>query len=336
MAATFPEWRRLHDLLAHIKSTGVERLEAEEIVEFGKLYRRAAADLAYQRTHEAEPARIAFLNDLLGECYPYVYAAPRRPLPSVITFFTTEFPRAVRAQALWILLAVALSLVPALICFAITWHDRAIADQVLPGEFMATMESIAARHHAPKDWLPLMERTPAAAMIMTNNIRVSILAFAGGMTAGLLTIYLMVYNGIMIGVLGAAVGLDGPATALNFWAFVAPHGVLELTAIFIAGGAGLLMGYAIVNPGLLPRRVALRRAALEALKLMLGVAAILVVAGCIEGFFSPLPNVAEHTKLAVAAAEGFVFFSYLAFAGRGSAIPAGQAPRAVYTSLPPV
>lgn len=326
MADIAAEWKRLQELLALIKSAGVERLDADEILEFGKLYRRAAAELAYQRTHEAEPHRIVFLNDLLGQCYPYVYVTPRHPWPSIARFFTTDFPRAVRTHACWILLAFTLSMLPALIAFAMTWHDRAIADQVLPAELTASMDSIAARHHVPKDWLPLLERTPAAALIMTNNIRVSILAFAGGMTGGVLTIFLMVYNGVMVGVIAAAVALDSPATAINFWGFVAPHGVLELTAIFIAGGAGLLMGYAIVNPGTLPRRIALRAAALEAVKLLLGVAATLIIAGLVEAFFSPL-LLPEWIKFVVAGGEGILFFGYLALAGRRNDM-VHRAPRA--------
>ena len=77
MATTYPEWKRLEDLLEWLRSSGCDRLEADEIIEFGKLYRRAAAELSYHRTHEADPARVLYLNDLVGRCYPYVYAAPR-------------------------------------------------------------------------------------------------------------------------------------------------------------------------------------------------------------------------------------------------------------------
>lgn len=316
MEHAYPEWQRLQDILARIKAEGFEALQADEIIEFGKLYRRAMAELAFQRMHEADPKRLAFLNELTAQSYPYVYVAPRRPWPSVGRFFAADFPRAFRQHFPWILLATLLSLIPALISYLLTTHDRAIAAQVLPAELMYAADSVSERHHSPKDWLPLLERTPAAGMIITNNIKVSVLAFAGGMTGGLLTIFLMIYNGVMLGVVGAAVAVDGPSTALSFWAFVAPHGVLELTAIFISGGAGLLLAYALLNPGELPRRVALRRAGLEALKLMLGVAAMLVVAGCIESFFSPT-LIDEEIKLTVASGEFILLFSYLGLAGRG-------------------
>ncbi|MHB9025657.1 MAG: stage II sporulation protein M [Armatimonadota bacterium] len=335
MATTYPEWKRLAEILATLRSVGFEKLDADEIIEFGKLYRRAASELAFHRTHEADPARVAYLNDLVGQCYPYVYTAQRRPWPSLQRFFTHVFPATLRRHAGFVLLAFGLSLLAALICFWITWHDRAVADQVLPPELMGMLDELVHRHHTPKEWMEALESAPMAGFIISNNIHVSILAFAGGMTAGLLTLFVMLYNGVMLGVVAAAIGLDGPATALNFWAFVAPHGVLELTAIFISGGAGLLMAYAMVNPGEYPRRVALRNAGKEALKLMLGVAAMLVVAGLIEGFFSPR-NIPEEIKLYVAGAEAVLLVAYLFFAGRRKDAEDEAPFGTLMTPLPPV
>jgi len=335
MPSLFPEWDRLREILATIHAQGFKSLSSEEIFEFGRLYRRACAELAFQRTHEADLPRLTFLNDLVGQCYAFVYVAPTHSWPSVWRFFTEGFPRAVRRHALLILLATLISLIPACIGYLVTWHDPAVANEVLPADLMEHMGDIVARHHTPKDWAPLIERAPMASFIMTNNIRISMLAFAGGMTAGILTILLLIYNGLMLGVVGAAVALDGGATALNFWAFVAPHGVLELTSIFISGGAGLLLAYAIINPGTLPRRIALRNAGKEALTLMLGLAATLVVAGTVESFFSPL-NIPELIKLTFASIEALLYFSYLLLAGRN----AREMPEAPFgtlmTPVPPV
>jgi len=334
MPSNYPEWNRLLEILSVVKTSGFKELGTEEIVEFGRLYRRAASELAFQRTHEADPQRLAFLNDLVGQCYAQVYVAPHRPWPSIPRFFTTDFPRAIRRNALLIIIAVLISLIPAAIGYAITLRDPVMANQLYP-EFMDGKEQIVARHHTPKDWMQLTERAPTACFIMTNNIKVSFMAFAGGMTLGIVTILLLISNGVMLGVIGAAVAQDGGRTALNFWAFVAPHGVLELTSIFIAGGAGLVLAYAIINPGELPRRIALRNAGKEALTLILGVAATLVVAGTIEAFFSPL-NIPEEFKLVFACVEAVFYFSYLLFAGRNAQeepeTPFGK----LMTPVPPV
>jgi len=175
-----------------------------------------------------------------------------------------------------------------------------------------------------------------ASFIMTHNIGITFLVFAGGMTGGLITLVSLIYNGLMLGIIGAGVGLHHPATALNFWAFVAPHGVIELSAIYIAGGAGLLIGYTLINPGNYPRRVALMRAGKEGFVLIAGVALLLVVAGCIEGFFSPL-NIHEAIKLVVAVVLCLLLYAYLLFAGRGRPAEADlPAPHRLMTPLPPM
>lgn len=332
----YPEWQRPLDLLGRIASEGFDRLSADEIIEFGKWYRRAAVELAYQRTRGADPERIAFLNDLVGRCYAYVYVAPHRPLPSVLRFFTAEFPRAFRRHGLWMLISALVFFLPAVLGFVITWHDRALAAQVLSPQLVEAIDTIVERHNQPKDWLTAKERPQAASEIMTNNIGVTILVFAGGMTGGIITVVSLVFNGLMLGIIGAGVAQSGAGPTLNFWAFVAPHGVIELSAIYIAGGAGLLLGYALINPGVYPRRVALMRAGREAFILIMGVAALLVVAGLVEGFFSPA-MIDEEFKYTVAVVLFGLLYSYLFLAGRGAADPADHPALArLMVPLPPM
>lgn len=334
MARDYPEWERLQAILAVIGRQGCGALQAAELIEFGKLYRRAATELAFQRAHGADAARLAFLNDLVGRCYPHVYVAPHTPWPSVARFFTTDFPCAIRRHLGWILLATLAALIPAAIGFLLTWHDRTLADQILPAQLMEMLDPLAERHHTASEWASVMHSPEMMGRIITNNVQISIMAFGGGMTAGIFTLYLLIFNGLMLGVIGAAVALDGASTMLNFWAFVAPHGVFELTAIFISGGAGLLLAYAIINPGEVPRATALKRAGREALLLMLGVAAMLVLAGTVESWYSPR-NVPEADKLLVAALEATLLTAYFALAGRRAATIA-PSPSHQITPLPPV
>lgn len=124
-----------------------------------------------------------------------------------------------------------------------------------------------------------------SAEIMTNNIKVAIFAFAGGITFGLVTVYLMVYNGIIIGALAALFWHHGKS--YDFWAYIVPHGMIELTAIFIAGGAGLLMGYKLFVPGQYTRGYQLKQHAKRSVQLLLGTIPLFVIAGTIEGFITP-------------------------------------------------
>ncbi|HSB77051.1 MAG TPA: stage II sporulation protein M, partial [Terriglobales bacterium] len=145
--------------------------------------------------------------------------------------------------------------------------------------------------------------------ILTNNISVAMATFAMGILAGLGTVYMLFFNGLLIGVIGTACWQAGMSRQL--WSFVAPHGVLELPAIFIAGGAGLLLARGLLFPGTLPRRDSLVEAGGRAVRLVLGVIPMLVVAGFIEGYLSP-SNFPAPLKFALGAALALALVMYLA------------------------
>src|SRR5437667_9036250 len=115
---------------------------------------------------------------------------------------------------------------------------------------------------------------------MTIILSVSFAAFAMGISAGIGTIWMMIINGLLIGVIGAATWKAG--MAMQLWSFVAPHGVLELPAIFIAGGAGLEIARGLLFPGLLPRKISLAQAGGRGARLLLGTIPMLIIAGLIE------------------------------------------------------
>ena len=140
----------------------------------------------------------------------------------------------------------------------------------------------------------------ASSSITINNLKVCFAAIAGGITAGLYTVFIMANNGLHIGAVATLVGKNN--LAYPFWAFVFPHGSLELPAIFLAGGAGLLIGKAIVFPGDYKRIDALKLNGIKAAQLLLGIIPLLVIAGTIEGFFSPSPLVPSPIKYLVGTA----------------------------------
>lgn len=155
-------------------------------------------------------------------------------------------------------------------------------------------------------------------MIMTNNIQVTIYTFAFGAMFGVGTLFFLAYNGANFGAIIALVYNAGFGNDLL--TFVAGHGVVELSCIFIAGGAGLLIGTALIMPGDLSRADALKTNGMEAVRLMLGVALLLVVAGIIEGFISPAA-IDPRIKYSIAALTGLALYAYLIFAGREEVKP---------------
>jgi uncharacterized membrane protein SpoIIM required for sporulation len=173
------------------------------------------------------------------------------------------------------------------------------------------METIERRHMWTDSIVAI--KPVASSGIMTNNLTVAFTAFAMGITAGLGTIYMMATNGVLIGVIGAATWRAG--MALQLWSFVAAHGVLELPAIFIAGGAGLEIARGMLFPGMLPRKESLARAGERGVRLLLGTIPMLVIAGVIEGFFLS-SNAPVAMKFALAAVLFAALLSYLFLVGR--------------------
>lgn len=311
-------FEKLEQILKRIESNGLRSLPGGDVLEFGHLYRRAVSALSTARSHGIDDDYIEYLNQLVSRAYGHIYITESKGWPSVPNFFKKEFPQSFRRNLLFILIAFLIFAGAGIFAFGEVYRDPGTADIVLGPGTSDIIDQIASRHEGNKNWMPESERPVMSSFVITNNIKVAILAFATGILAGVLTFAILFYNGLMIGVIGAAVFARGPHIATGFWSFVAPHGVIELTAIFIAGGAGLMLGWAVLNPGEYTRGTALKLAGREAFKLILGVASMLVVAGIIEGFFSPsmLP---ETLKLVVAGMIGIVEFSYLFLAGRETA-----------------
>lgn len=306
---------QLADMLDKIESGGLRRLSEDDLLTFGRLYRSAASALAAARSHGVQDAEIQRLNQLVARAYGHVYVAESKGWPSIRTFFAKEFPQSFRRNLLFIAVAFGVFTIAALFAFGVTRNDPGLADVVLGPGTTTMMDSIAERHQGKQDWLPEEFRPIMSSGIMTNNISVAFFAFSGGILAGLGTLFILLYNGLFMGVVAAAVAAHGRDVAVGFWGFVAPHGVTELTAIFTAAGAGLMLGWVFVNPGDYTRGAALKLAARDAIQLVIGVVAMLVVAGVIEAFFSPT-LIPEAVKFAFAGAETFILFSYLFVAGR--------------------
>jgi uncharacterized membrane protein SpoIIM required for sporulation len=309
------QYSELEDLLAQAGKLGIKALPGRDLVRLGQLYRRAAAELSIARTQGIDGKRIEYLNSIVGRSYEYVYHVIRKPYPSLKNFYLNEFPQVFRKNLQFIGSAFLLFILAALFSGMMVVRDPGKADIILGPTATAAIENVAQRHVGTKDWMPKETRPLVSAQIIGNNVRVSIMAFAMGIFACLPTLIVLFYNGLFLGVIGGAVVAKGPHIALGFYSFVAPHGVIELTAIFIAAGAGLLLGWNLLCPGIYSRKNALRLAGRDAFVLVVGVTSMLLIAGLIEAFFSPtmLPN---PFKLSVALVLGVMLYTYLFTCGR--------------------
>ena len=248
-----------------------------------------------------------YLNQLLGRAHNLIYMGHKPKISGLVRFYAQTFPRVFRETFRQTLLALLIFVVTGIATWAVTIHDPTFAHRMLGPQMMDTIERKEMWTQSIVTIKPL-----AASGILTNNLAVSFTTFAMGITAGIGTIWMMVTNGMLIGVIGAATWRAG--MALQLWTFVAPHGVLELPAIFIAGGAGLEIARGMLFPGLLPRRESLARAGGRAARLVLGIVPILVIAGIIEGFLSP-SGIAVPLKFLLAAVLFAALTTYLARPG---------------------
>ncbi|HVW08411.1 MAG TPA: stage II sporulation protein M [Bryobacteraceae bacterium] len=307
LSVSWIEKRRRHweelDRLTERAQRGLHGLGHSELRELGLLYRQTAADLAVAHEDESGAHIAAYLNRLLGKSHNIVYMGHRpRAFSRILSFYRDEYPRLFREMLPGTLVAVAIFFFTMIAGWAVTIYNPAFAHRMLGEQMMDTIAKREMWTHSVLTIQPL-----AASGIMTNNLTVSFTTFALGITV-VGTIWMMLLNGLLMGVIGAATWHAG--MAISLWSFVAPHGVLELPAIFIAGGAGFEISRGLLFPGLLPRRESLARAGSRASRLLLATIPLLLIAGTIEGFFSPGPAPVT-AKFTLAAILGSALAVYL-------------------------
>ncbi len=302
-------WTRLESIVDVSSRRGVAALSYRELQELALLYRQVAADLAKVREDPMSARLSDYLNQLLARAHNLIYMGRRTSPRGILPFYGRTFPQVFRSTFDYTALATLLFAAGGLIGFLICLADPAFQRYFLGPAMAETIERRKMWTHSIVAIKPL-----AATGIMTNNLTVSFAAFASGITGGLGTIYLLLTNGLLMGVITAACWQASMGAQLL--EFVAPHGVLELPAIFIAGGAGLLLARGLLFPGNLPRRYSLVFYGGQSARLILGIVPILVVAGLVEGFISPSPYPAL-AKFLLAGILAALLAVYLSMTGRG-------------------
>jgi len=310
LAVHGPAWERLAALTARARR-GTGRLDAVEIDELVRLYQRTSTHLSYARTYYRDPALVARLTGLVAAAGAVVYGARPRTFRALARFFTTTFPAAVWHARRAVAVSALLLMVPAVVLGG--WLARSDA------AVEATAPAAVREAYLEEDFETYYSSEPAAAFateVFTNNVRVAILAFAAGVLLCLPTAWLLVSNGANLGV---AAGLFAAAGELpRFLGLILPHGLLELSAVVVAGAAGLRLGWSVVDPGDRPRRETLAEEGRRSVVVVLGLVVAFLVAGLIEGFVTGRPwPTALRVGVGVAAEAAFV--GYVVTQGRRAA-----------------
>lgn len=306
-------WERLAASVERARTRGVVNLDTTELRTLHEDYRRSAADLAYARTHFPASSTEAYLNELIGQAHGELYGSTPRRLGAVWEFLAVGYPRLVREYWRSVALSAALMLGAVALGMLLAYVNYPLARLFVPE---ALRDGVGDRI---EQGAQVSDVASAIAPVLTagitaNNIQVALLAFAGGMTFGAVTAYALLANGLLLGALAGSFTKAGGS--LFFWSMILPHGSLELPAIILAGASGLVLARALVSPGDLPRSAALKAASPGAVRLVLGALPLFVIAGIIEGFFTPSP-VDPALKLAFGVLMMLALAAYLALPGRG-------------------
>jgi uncharacterized membrane protein SpoIIM required for sporulation len=307
------DWYRFRQLLGRAEQIRLTKLGGEEVSEFSRLFRALCYDLAVVRSRDWGVELERRLNDLVVRGHSLYYrTAPGGKGRAVLSFLLSGFPRLLRQNQGYFWVALALFVVPGLIAGVLIAVDPELAERMMSAEMLAKMESMHSTN-VRSGGLFTGTEVGATGFYISNNVGIAFRCFALGILFGVGTAVLLVYNSM---VLGAVTGyLVAKGHAMPFFSFVISHGAFELTAIVIAGAAGLVLGRAIVHPGQHTRVEALRVRGLVAIKLAAGAGAMLGVAAFVEGFWSPsgVPMVA---KFIVGTILWAAVIAYLALAGR--------------------
>lgn len=303
-----PKWERLEALLRRSKHT-LNSLKPTEIRELGLLYRATLNDLSRVQSLPEFQHLEPYLNNLVQRCHGRVYEHPPATWRDVARFFLVDFPQCFRRHWQMIGLAFLMFVIGSIIAMATVHANPDTETYFLP-------QSIIDQLDRGVLWTDTRQAAPSeSSFLMTNNIRVAINAFAFGALFGVGTLLLLFHNGLFAfgGPLQVCMAHGMGFRLLNF---MVAHGVIELTTIFIAGGAGMLIGFSILFPGDLPRWDAVKQKSRESLILIMGCFPLLVLAGLIEGLVSLNRHVDTPTRLTVAIASGIFLIAYLGFSGR--------------------
>jgi uncharacterized membrane protein SpoIIM required for sporulation len=275
-----PHWDRLAFLLTRSDREGLSGLSRTELQEMALLYRQVAADLSVLRRDETARTYSDQVNQLLARAHHIIYSRRKTTWLTLFRFLKDEYPAIFQRQLPYVAASLAVTIAWAVLGAALTSARPEFMRHYVGPAMIATME----QHKMWTDSI-VSVAPKETSHIMTNNLSVSFMAFAGGILFGVGTFFLLFNNGMMLGVIGVACHQYGMSIPL--WSFIAPHGSLELPAIIIAGGAGFRIGRAMLFPGGYRWKESVAKGGIEATQLVAGVIPMLVVAGCLEGFFSP-------------------------------------------------
>jgi len=315
-----PTWKHLQESVKRVSSIRRKnRLNGDELNDVIHTYQRVSSHLSYSRTWYGDAPVTARLTDLVGAARAAIYGPGDRGGNVFVAFFTRDFPGAVWRARNFIAIAAVLLLAPAIyVGVWMTFSDAALD---------ASAPSALRESYVQQDFADYYSSQPAAqfsTQVLINNIQVSFMAYALGIFAGIGTVIVLIGNGLGVGQAGGLFHAAGEAP--RFWGLILPHGLLELTAVCVAGGAGLQLGWAVVSPGDRSRAEAVADEGRRSVPIVIGLVLVFITAGLIEGFVTP-SGLPTWTRVGIGVLVEAAFLLYAFGLGRrveAESLTAGQ------------
>ncbi len=273
-------WARLENILHKLKSKGVNKFDKNELEDFLFLYNRACGHLSYSRTYFGDSGTTEYLNRLVASAHSYIYTSKSYNIRKLLMFFYKDFPMIFKRNVSYFWVSFSVFMLGFILSFLLTLQNRDNAAVFLPENIL---DGINFSDGTSDSW----DGSIMSSLIFSNNIAVGLNALALGITLGIGTVWILVNNGFILGSIAALAAHSG--SSVIFWSMILPHGILELFAVFICGAAGLMIGYSIINPGNFSRKDSLILRGRDAIKLTCWTIPAFIIAGLIEGFFTPAP-----------------------------------------------
>ena len=311
------DWTELQALLEALSggSPASRRRDAASGARAAALYRQACEHLALARARSYPAYIVDRLEDLTSRAHQLIYQQREFGLGRLRRLINVDFPAAVRDHGSYVAVAAATFLLPTILVGVLVYSRPEMILSVVSSDtvsefeemYSPTADSIGRTRDARTDWMMF-------GYYIRNNVGVAFQCFAGGLFAGLGTLFFLAYNGAFSGALAGYLTDRGMSS--TFYSFVATHAAFELTAIVLAGAAGLRIGHALLAPGRLTRRQSLVQASRDAMVVVYGVTCMLLIAAGIEAFWSSARWIAPTVKYGVAAVCWLAVLGYFTLQGR--------------------
>lgn len=309
-----PEWSRFHRMVDRLERNSFRRMNGASAREFSRLFRELAHDLALVRSRGWGEGLETYLNDLAARGHNAFYRAPPGRLSRFFQFLSVGYPRVFRKNLRYFWVAAACLFLPMAIAWVVVQNNPGLAHHVMSPSQLQAMETMYNRDMANPEEIHFAEgQATMGGYYVYHNVGIALRAFGAGLLLGVVTIYVLVSNGIIIGTITGYLISRGHGE--TFLSFVISHGAFELTAIAIAGGAGLMLGNAVMHPGQRTRLENLQVRGLEAVQIAGGAVVMLMIAALVEAFWSPAA-IPVYVKFTVGGVLWMLVALYLALVGR--------------------